>query len=482
MSRILRTLVCLLLICCILINLSPLKARATAVVEGVAYIGSVLGPVGMVAAASVIALGLYAGANPHEFENLCDAAATHLTEIGTNVKDGFVELLQVTDSQGYSQLYVPGDIFADLWSWVYSSDYLCDNRYIPSDAPDEFKLALESASEFPLAVWFYSTIQSQYMIYRCSYPYCRIDAENKRIFAYSDSEMTSVASWGLWQSSVNYWSGSSSYVNYTYAENGIYRFCGSGALDYSTTYDLTLGYLPSEDIELDDETIVTFHPYLADVIRTRSGGSWDPENDPFKWWLGLRFAESLEELYQTSQQAQIENPSVVEIPDLQEGTQYEVTIETDEDGNERYVLSPIYNPGTGTDPGTGDGTDTDPDTGTDSGNGSGNTGTDSGNTGNTGNAGSSWTPPSDHSQFALADLTKFFPFCIPFDLFDFFKLLNADPVAPVFNWQIQDLAGQTYAITIDLSEWDPVAQLFRRLQLFLFVCGLAAASRKYIKW
>ena len=80
------------------------------------------------------------------------------------------------------------------------------------------------------------------------------------------------------------------------------------------------------------------------------------------------------------------------------------------------------------------------------------------------------------------DLTQFFPFCIPFDLFEFFKLLYAEPVAPVLYWEMADFAGQTYSITIDLSEWDSVAQLFRRLQLFLFICGLAAASRKFIKW
>ena len=119
-------------------------------------------------------------------------------------------------------------------------------------------------------------------------------------------------------------------------------------------------------------------------------------------------------------------------------------------------------PGTSTDPdpGTGEpGTGTDPDSGS-----------------------SSWQPPSDPTQFQLVDLSKFFPFCIPFDLFEFFKLLNSDPVAPVLHWEIQDLAGQTYSLTVDLSEWDSVALLFRRLQLFLFVTGLAAASRKFIKW
>lgn len=94
----------------------------------------------------------------------------------------------------------------------------------------------------------------------------------------------------------------------------------------------------------------------------------------------------------------------------------------------------------------------------------------------------SFKPPPDHNQFALVDLKDFFPFCIPFDLYAFFQLLDADPVAPVLSWEIPDLSGQVYSLSIDLAEWDSVALLFRRLQLFLFITGLAAASRKFIKW
>lgn len=43
-----------------------------------------------------------------------------------------------------------------------------------------------------------------------------------------------------------------------------------------------------------------------------------------------------------------------------------------------------------------------------------------------------WVPPANPGQFAL-DLTKFFPFCIPFDLYAFLTCLNADPVTPVIH-------------------------------------------------
>lgn len=89
--------------------------------------------------------------------------------------------------------------------------------------------------------------------------------------------------------------------------------------------------------------------------------------------------------------------------------------------------------------------------------------------------------PSQLTPYVV-DLRDFFPFCIPFDLYDFFSILAADPVAPVFRWELQDLAGNVYPIEIDLSPWDSYAAVFRSLQLLVFVIGLAMASRKFIKW
>ena len=94
------------------------------------------------------------------------------------------------------------------------------------------------------------------------------------------------------------------------------------------------------------------------------------------------------------------------------------------------------------------------------------------------------TPPPLVSGYVPhpLDMRNFFPFCIPFDLYDFFTVLAAEPEAPKFHWEIQDLSGHAYAIDIDLKSWDPVAELFRKFQLLLFITGLAAATRKFIKW
>ena len=91
-----------------------------------------------------------------------------------------------------------------------------------------------------------------------------------------------------------------------------------------------------------------------------------------------------------------------------------------------------------------------------------------------------WEPPEDPGKFAL-DLSKVFPFCIPFDLYAFLTCLNADPVTPVIHWEIAMPGGGSYPLEIDLSPFDSVAQLLRRLELLLFCIGLAIKTRDLIK-
>ena len=90
-----------------------------------------------------------------------------------------------------------------------------------------------------------------------------------------------------------------------------------------------------------------------------------------------------------------------------------------------------------------------------------------------------YVPPATE-KFAL-DLSAFFPFCIPFDLYDFFTCLNADPVAPVIDWIIPMPGGDSYPLQLDLSTFDSVAELLRRLQLLAFCIGLAFKTRDLIK-
>ncbi len=502
-SRLFRCVVCLVLICCVLVQISPLRVKATAVAPAIVKGAVVTGNPYVIVGAGLIALGVWAvSENKEAFQEVVDNAVSYLESTGEWIQDGAMELLQTVDSTGHAMYYAAGDLLETLRGWLFDSSVV--------HAPASYAYGTEKRVYCNGANYFIST-NSESCYFNCialmdgpsasgtwAGDFLILSSEAGGVSAKrSNGNSVSLSYLGKHNSMYVYRIGSSSscslssiyYFDFIFDSSA--NFLGvEGYIDNSVSADLSLGHLPSQDTELDDTTIVAFHPYLANVVRTRTGGSGDSGNDgEHKWWLGLAFAETMEKLYETNQRLQIETPSVTEIPDIQVGIEYDITEEEDEDGNKYLVLDPSTgtgsNPGTGTDPDTGEGTDpdtgtnTDPDTGNGSGDGSGsNTGSDSGGS----NTGNSWSPPSNHNQFALADLSKFFPFCIPFDLYAFFQLLDADPVAPVFHWEIQDLAGQTYALTVDLSEWDSVAQLFRRLQLFLFVCGLAAASRKYIKW
>ena len=127
------------------------------------------------------------------------------------------------------------------------------------------------------------------------------------------------------------------------------------------------------------------------------------------------------------------------------------------------VLQPIIDPGTA--PGTGNDPDN-PDKDTpDDPSGGGSSGGDS----------------SESGPF-IADLSKFFPFCIPFDLIHLLSVLEADPETP--RWEIPfkiPAYGVDETIVIDLSAFDGVAKIVRLCETILFIFSLILATRELIK-
>ena len=139
------------------------------------------------------------------------------------------------------------------------------------------------------------------------------------------------------------------------------------------------------------------------------------------------------------------------------GAQPVTVTQTDSDG--KSAEYEVTNDSVSSEPYTGGDTGEDPDPGTDP---------------------DTWQPTGDIPNYTL-DLKDYFPFCIPFDLYDFFTCLNADPVAPVIDWIIPMPGGDSYPLQLDLSTFDSVAQLLRRLQLLAFCIGLAFKTRDLIK-
>lgn len=90
------------------------------------------------------------------------------------------------------------------------------------------------------------------------------------------------------------------------------------------------------------------------------------------------------------------------------------------------------------------------------------------------------TPP-DFNGMMLPGLKDFFPFCIPFDLYNMMQALCAEPEAPKFQFATSFL-GQVYTVDIDLSAWDNVAATIRYMVVAIYIVALAVATRKFIKW
>ena len=77
-----------------------------------------------------------------------------------------------------------------------------------------------------------------------------------------------------------------------------------------------------------------------------------------------------------------------------------------------------------------------------------------------------------------------FPFCIPFDLIDSFRVLLADPIEPVFEIPlIIDHGDFSFkdSIEIDLTKFDSLLPIIQFFVLLFYVTGLILATRSLIK-
>lgn len=79
------------------------------------------------------------------------------------------------------------------------------------------------------------------------------------------------------------------------------------------------------------------------------------------------------------------------------------------------------------------------------------------------------------------ELRNFFPFCIPWDIYDMLSAFVTTPVTPEFTFQfptgVINHQIQWTECTFDLHAWDGVAQGLRTLELIAFAVGLALMTR-----
>lgn len=138
----------------------------------------------------------------------------------------------------------------------------------------------------------------------------------------------------------------------------------------------------------------------------------------------------------------------------------------DSDKKKKPAVCPIINPDTGNviDPNTG--WDIDPSTGK----------LINPNTGELVDPDMS-NPSSLTKKFG--DITKLFPFCIPFDLVCLIRGMNAEKKPPVFHYEhkFKDI-NYTFVVDVDLSDYDKYIKLFRfGMQIFYIIALMFLTSK-----
>lgn len=138
----------------------------------------------------------------------------------------------------------------------------------------------------------------------------------------------------------------------------------------------------------------------------------------------------------------------------------------DPDKKKNPVVNPIINPDTGNviDPNTG--WDIDPSTGK----------LINPNTGELVDPDMS-NPSSITNKFG--DITKLFPFCIPFDLVRLIRGMSAEKKPPVFHYEhkFKDI-NYTFVVDVDLSDYDKYIKLFRYgMQIFYIIALMFLTSK-----
>ena len=323
MYRFLRCFLCLLVVCCLIINLSPIKADATSAgaAAGIAGAAGVTVSAPVAIAAGLIALGIMAGTND-DFRRVVSNAVDSL---GEWVKDGTVELLQTVDELGKKSYYAEGNMIDSLKNWVHDS----------GTVSELMTNSFYDTGEYYKTVW--SDIPFCRVVFTCSEKDTWFEGTYTRepgtIYKghqygqkYSEQKITA-NSFGCpyngYYFSVSYGSGSipesySSRINlgdfsydqltkYNYGNSswsGAARFIAAEVpLSFTTVENLSLGSIPDASCSFIDGTSAREWSvdYTNRGLYVDPVGDGDGNDEDGKWYWPLVLAPGIESLTQTDQ-------------------------------------------------------------------------------------------------------------------------------------------------------------------------------------
>ena len=123
-----RVLVCLLLVCCLIINISPIRAEASAI----AATATVVSVPGLnVVAAVLIGLGVCAGIASVDWDNVVYSCAEKLEDLGIIDEDGNCKILQFPDPNGGVPKWLANLALVEaIRDWLFDSGTISEKEEI----------------------------------------------------------------------------------------------------------------------------------------------------------------------------------------------------------------------------------------------------------------------------------------------------------------------------------------------------------------
>ena len=397
-KRIGRLLVCLVLICALLINVSPIKAKADVVSGAVVVGGAVVSvPVAIAVAATLVAIGIIADAaadNPAAFQSLVDVVTDSLTAAGTYVKDGCVEMYRFITDTGEAVYYAAADFMECVRSESFAS-VISDSPVYEFSGGQTYTRAsgtvITSTKPFQVIKYHYYDSTAYGRLRYCELIFSTHNAGWKNAETGSSISSSSPSIDGdifqvLFNSYLSdtssipaaIYSGSISLngvVSTSGSTSDVYRrliqcYVASAHFGYAVADGLTLAELLTSPID-GTSARAWSEAYANRGLYIASGGNQGaPDdgaegNDGWKFLLPLTLA-SAAILAAMSQTEQWTGTTPPEFDDYTEKEELTVTPAPEFDGYQAIEIAPVTNPNPDPNPEPGPGTGSDPDSGGDS--------------------------------------------------------------------------------------------------------------------
>lgn len=395
---------------------------------------------GVAVAGTLQALGITAGSETSTFDQVVSDAVSYLESAGTFVSNGLITMagLQNPETLRYTS-YAQADMVQTLLEWAFDTSVVQKGVSLPSDDPDLSNAY--SKLEYVQKTYSYYWIGISNGVLLIGANNVGFEAQTgSGYLGYRIVSKSTGSSYWSWRSG----NPNSGYSTYLRVDS--YHFYTTGVNDkYSSVLDLLFGNIESPFIDgapVGFGSLAVYMPWASRGISIPLPGTTTDED-----WVPVTIGGiSVDTDVLVGSQADAQAGTVADgvtwveseaVPDVTPGT---ATLSD--------ILSAILS-------------------------------IPQAIVGSISQALSNFFGLSGTADAYAISLTDFFPFCIPFDIYDFLSVLSAAPEAPVFHWEIPvPQLGRTFDIDVDLSPWDPVASVFRTFELLAFIVGLGMITRE----